>query len=71
MDAREIAVISEGLSEEGRRTIIRGYGTHAEVTAPEVEPLWYVITKNTQDNFSITLTALGKTVRSILTENAG
>ncbi len=58
--------IARGLTEASRAALLSGEGTHSAIVCPEMDPLWWLITKLDRDRFHIRLTDTGLAVRAIL-----
>lgn len=66
--SEDIAAIAAGLTKAQREALIHKGGLHAVVISPEMDPLWFSITKVRRDYFSISLTRLGLHVRAYIQE---
>jgi hypothetical protein len=62
----DIAKIAAGLTKAQRNMVQTKRGDHATLISPAIDRLWYSVTKNSPDDFSIALTPLGHQVRDYL-----
>jgi hypothetical protein len=65
----DIAKIAAGLTKAEQDMVQTKRGDHATLISPAIDRLWYSVTKNSPDDFSIALTPLGQQVRDYLKEN--
>ena len=71
MTDEQIAEIAGRLSEAQREALKHGRCEHSVAVSPEMDPLWFFISKNTPKDFSIRLTQLGLAVRNHLENSRG
>lgn len=62
----EAEKIAAGLTKTQRQTVMQWAGTHAEVTDPALDPLWFCIMKDAPGRFRLSPTNLGLAVRAHL-----
>jgi len=63
--------IAASLTKAQREAVVNKLGAHEIVTSAPLDPLWFGITKLGADQFLISLTPLGRRVRTILQQREG